>query len=67
MTIYLNDTAKECESSISLLGFLQTESLAEARGIAVAVNQSVVPRSDWETYQLKNQDQVMVIRATQGG
>ena len=37
------------------------------RGIAVAVNQEVVPRSLWATVQLAAGDRVEVLTASQGG
>jgi len=39
----------------------------QADGIAIAVNQVVVPRGEWERYVLRPGDSVFVIRATQGG
>ncbi|MBB6500089.1 sulfur carrier protein ThiS [Pedobacter cryoconitis] len=36
-------------------------------GIAVAVNQSIVSKTDWSVYHLQPGDQVMLIKATQGG
>jgi sulfur carrier protein len=40
---------------------------AEARGIAVAVNEAVVPRGDWAQTRLRPGDRVEVLRAAQGG
>ncbi len=37
------------------------------RGIAVAVNQAVVPRSQWTGHLLSSQDQITLISATSGG
>ena len=36
-------------------------------GIAIAVNDTVIPRGEWEQYRLRPADKVFVIRATQGG
>jgi sulfur carrier protein len=38
-----------------------------ATGIAVAVNQTIVSKANWNTYLLRPQDQVILIKATQGG
>jgi sulfur carrier protein len=38
-----------------------------AIGIAVAVNQTIVSKANWNTYLLHPQDQVILIKATQGG
>jgi sulfur carrier protein len=36
-------------------------------GIAIAVNDNVIPKSEWQQYRLQPNDKVFVIRATQGG
>jgi len=36
-------------------------------GIAIAVNDTVIPKGEWEQYRLQPEDKVFVIRATQGG
>jgi sulfur carrier protein len=41
--------------------------IAGAEGIAIAVNEEVVPARDWAGYVLREGDRVFVIRATQGG
>jgi len=41
--------------------------IQQADGIAIAVNQVVVPREEWERFVLQSGDNVFVIRATQGG
>ncbi len=37
------------------------------KGIAIAINQEIVARSDWHTFQLKPGDKIIIIKATQGG
>jgi sulfur carrier protein len=39
----------------------------EVRGVAVAVDGEVVPRSDWETFALPEDARVEVLTAMQGG
>jgi len=36
-------------------------------GIAVAVNETIIPKSDWPAYVLRPDDKVMLIKAIQGG
>ena len=44
------------------------QSLAIRReGIAVAVNETVVPKAQWDSFELQPNDKVLVIKATQGG
>lgn len=40
---------------------------AAGRGIAVAVNGEVVPRSSWDSTELRAGDRVEVLTAAQGG
>ncbi|SMO34648.1 sulfur carrier protein ThiS [Fodinibius sediminis] len=37
------------------------------KGIAVAVNDTVITRDQWNSYQLNSDDHIEIIRATQGG
>jgi len=39
----------------------------DTSGIAVAINDEVVRRTDWERWRLAPGDQVEVVRAVQGG
>ncbi len=41
--------------------------IAQADGIAIAVNEEVVSGKEWARYVLREGDRVFVIRATQGG
>jgi sulfur carrier protein len=40
---------------------------AAGRGVAVAVDAEVVPRTEWESHELKEGARVEVLRAIQGG
>lgn len=37
------------------------------KGIAIAVNERVVARTNWETYPVNDFDKILVIKAAQGG
>lgn len=56
--------ASECLTLEQLLREMQ---LHERNGVAVAVNEQVVPRKQWKEQVLKSADRVMVIQATAGG
>lgn len=51
----------------TLESFLESQSLHAARGIAVAVNEEVIPRSEWAEHSLHENDTILIITATQGG
>jgi sulfur carrier protein len=55
--------------SVGTLGALLEEKAVDVaqRGIAVALNGSVVPRSAWAETALKAGDNVEIVRARQGG
>lgn len=67
MTIFLNNQAKELSEPSSVSALLQLLALEHTRGIAVAINDQVVPRSNWSTHQLQENDRLTLIRASQGG
>ncbi|GAC1450555.1 MAG: sulfur carrier protein ThiS [Chitinophagaceae bacterium] len=37
------------------------------KGIAVAINATVIPKTQWKEYILQPNDKILVIKATQGG
>jgi sulfur carrier protein len=41
--------------------------IGQPDGIAIAVNENVIPKTEWDRFVLQARDQVFVIRATQGG
>lgn len=41
--------------------------LQETKGIAIAVNDQVIPKSSWNSFQVKSQDNITIIHAAQGG
>ena len=51
----------------STVGAFVDARVGERRGIAVAVNDEVVPRSEWDSTGFADGDRVDVVRAVQGG
>lgn len=49
------------------VGSLIDGSVPDRRGIAVAVNDGVVPRSQWDHTHLSEGDRVEILTAAQGG
>ena len=64
---FVNDQPRELAEGATLLGVLDGLGLAERKGVAAAVNGTVVPRAGWPARALAAGDRVLVIRATQGG
>ena len=67
MRIHVNDTPREIAALAALADLARELGLTEKRGVAVAVNDAVVPRADWPARLLAQGDRVLVIQATQGG
>jgi sulfur carrier protein len=66
MRLTVNGQGFHSDRELSVQGLV--ESLTEARrGVAVAVNGTVVPRSVWATVPLADGDAVEVLTAAQGG
>lgn len=66
MIVNLNGKPVELPEGASLKAVLQTDQLRQG-GIALAVNNQVVPRNDWGSYMLQENDLILFIRASQGG
>ncbi len=67
ITIQLNGQKIQLPQGVTLKVFLNQNNLANNGGVAVALNQSVVAQKDWEEKELKNNDEIIIITATQGG
>ena len=66
MEVYLNGNIKESNQEI-LHDFLAEQDILDRSGIAVALNEEVIPRSNWQSQKIKNSDKILIITATQGG
>jgi sulfur carrier protein len=67
MVCYVNNIAQEATDNQLLIDLLAALGLAQPRGLAVAVNDLVVPRAEWPTHAVQAHDRITIIRATQGG
>jgi len=66
-TIYVNDRPQGLPAEGGLAAVLRHLGLEGKKGVAVAVNGQVVPRSGWARRILEAEDRILVIQATQGG
>ena len=67
MKIFLNTESLEIAKGLSLANVLEKKELINKKGIALAINNEVIPRSNWNTHLVKENDKLLVIQATQGG
>lgn len=67
MIILVNNNEHSVLHSASISDVLTTLKIENTKGTAIAVNNQVIPKIEWEKYHLKENDSITVIRATQGG
>ncbi len=65
--IKVNRDTVHITSTTTVLSLLQKLRGEKLNGLAVAVNEKVIPRPQWEIMQLNQNDNVLIIQATQGG
>jgi sulfur carrier protein len=67
VAITVNGTSVET-GAVTVAGLLECLRYgSERRGIAVAVNGRIVPRSSWDAERLGDGDEVEIVGAVQGG
>ena len=67
MNIIINQQPRDIPDLCSLEQLLTQVLGIPVAGLAVAVDQTVIPSTEWPAYMLRPADKVMLIRATQGG
>jgi sulfur carrier protein len=68
MRVVLNGNEAELADGATVLAAVESLDLpAEGRGVAVAVDAEVVPRTQWNTHKLDEGARVEILRAIQGG
>jgi len=67
MRIELNGRALEVAAGATVADAVAASGAEARRGVAVAVEGEVVPRSEWDTTPLRDGQQVEVLHAVQGG
>lgn len=65
MTIKINN--KETDTQVGNLFQLAAELSLPEKGVAVAVNNRMVPRTEWAATPLAENDNVVIIKAACGG
>lgn len=66
MRVTVNGDAREIGADATV-ATLVADLLDRIEGVAVAVNEELVPRSLWRVVELKSEDRVEVLTASQGG
>jgi sulfur carrier protein len=67
MILLVNGERRELPDGSTVARLVAEADGADGRGVAVAVDAEVVPRSDWERTVLADGQQVEILAAIQGG
>ncbi|MGX5818106.1 sulfur carrier protein ThiS [Chitinophaga lutea] len=67
MEVLVNNKLYAVQPETSVAALLQFIQLPTTKGVAVAVNNHVVPRPQWDGTLLSPADKITIIQATQGG
>lgn len=67
MEITVNNKNYQLQQSCSVEQMLTDVLDIPAQGLAVAINQTIITKSEWPDRLLEPGDQVVLIKATQGG
>ncbi|MGH3342507.1 MAG: sulfur carrier protein ThiS [Carbonactinosporaceae bacterium] len=66
LTITLNGRPREVGAGTTVAAVVATVTTAGS-GVAVALNDAIVPRGDWTRVELGDADRIEVLTAVQGG
>ncbi|VFP84638.1 Sulfur carrier protein ThiS (plasmid) [Candidatus Erwinia haradaeae] len=67
MAITFNDLRVEIPHSLTIDCFLAQQCHDAPLGTALALNQTIIPRSNWKDYQVKDGDDILLFQAIAGG
>ena len=67
MNIYVNNKMQQIQGQPKITDALASLNIFSQKGIALAINNNVIPKAEWDAYVLQDEDRVTLIRATQGG
>jgi sulfur carrier protein len=68
MELKINNQIKQFQAdALSIQALLDIEIPQKQNGIAVAINNNVIPKSNWNNQLVSESDDILIISATQGG
>ncbi len=66
MQIFINDSPIECKEQLSLAQLLSVQQIQPVN-IAVAIDNTVIPKAQWDTTIIQENNRIIIIKAVQGG
>ncbi|PHM74505.1 sulfur carrier protein ThiS [Xenorhabdus kozodoii] len=71
MNIIVNDQPMTLGAPMTVQQFLEHQFLEQIErtqsGTALAINQTIIPRSEWQTHQINDGDTILLFQAIAGG
>jgi sulfur carrier protein len=70
MRLYVNDeevNLNKENGADTLLSVLNDLGIENQKGIAIAINNEVISRINWNAHKINENDKILIIKATQGG
>lgn len=67
MRITINNQIYQFDEKTTLENAVDALQLEETKGIALALNEEIIPRSQWKETILTDEDKIIVIGAVAGG
>ncbi|SFE32210.1 sulfur carrier protein ThiS [Flavobacterium xueshanense] len=62
-----NQTKQFATDSLTVQALLDLEIPIKQNGIAFAINDTIIPKSNWNSHIIQETDDILIITATQGG
>ncbi|OSY86848.1 hypothetical protein WH52_14300 [Tenacibaculum holothuriorum] len=66
ITVNLNQEQYQLNNESSVQDFINHIQVS-SNGIAIAINQQIISKANWNKQKLQNGDSILIIKATQGG
>lgn len=66
MQVFINDSPIECKEQLSLAQLLSVQQIQPVN-IAVAIDNTVIPKAQWDTTIIQENNRIIIIKAVQGG
>lgn len=67
MEISVNNKSVSINEGSNLQALVNSHIGEKQKGVAIAVNENVIPKTEWEQHIIKANDNILIIKATQGG
>jgi len=66
MKVFINDEPYSLSEKATVFDLFDLLDMSK-QGVAIAVNEQIVPRSEWDKTNLLSNDKIIVVRPTAGG